>query len=500
MDLISRLRRSAVARPRVLVVDAPGTTLLRWSIEEGIDRRGWSLASSPAETDLLLVLGTPGEELAEAIEVVWSQVPEPRHRVDVEAAGDVGDTLDAALAGLLDGAALPRPDAGGRPGPSTLLARAGQVGDVAGAMDHSAMDHSGHDGMHQSEHGGMERSEHGAVGQDNQGAMDDAVDHDAMGAMDNGAMDDGDMEHAGHGGMDHPDHGSMDHWQHGGMNHGGTGEAGPDHGSHGGMQHPEHGSLDHSQHGGEGHGGHDGMDHSQQGGMGHGGHGGMSHGGMDHGSMDVAGLPMADTAPDRDGLQLDSLQISLGPVLGGWPIGLLLTGRLQGDVLTDVSLRWMDADHGMNEPLHDGGATRAAALDQLVRLLEVAGWSTAARDARRARDRLRSDDPAHVEAGRRLAGQVARRVSCSRTLAWSLRGLGAVDGSDPGGIHGDVLDRVRRWCAIAAGDGSVPPHEPPLDAVAAVLEGAELAAARLVVASLPLLHPVARREPVSTGA
>jgi len=60
MDLIERLRRWAVARPRVLVIDAPGSAALRWTVEAELERRGCALALSPAEADLLLVLGEPG--------------------------------------------------------------------------------------------------------------------------------------------------------------------------------------------------------------------------------------------------------------------------------------------------------------------------------------------------------------------------------------------------------------------------------------------------------
>lgn len=56
--------------------------------------------------------------------------------------------------------------------------------------------------------------------------------------------------------------------------------------------------------------------------------------------------------------------------------------------------------------------------------------------------------------------QVPRGVSRSRARVWSLRGLGAGDGSDPEGVHGDVVDRVRRWCTVATGDRFVPPDEP----------------------------------------
>jgi hypothetical protein len=213
----------------------------------------------------------------------------------------------------------------------------------------------------------------------------------------------------------------------------------------------------------------------------------------------VAGLPMAGTAPDRDGLQLDALQVALGPVLTGWPTGLLLHGQLQGDVLGHVRLAWADADTGDDRPVCTSEGTRLLALDRLNRFLEVAGWPTAARDARRARDRLRSADPAEAAAGHRFAVQLARRVRRSRTLAWSVRGIGAVEDAGPGDLHGDVLDRVLRWCELAAAPAlpAGPLLDVPLEQVARLLEGAELAAARLVVASLPLSHPVARRTPVS---
>jgi uncharacterized protein involved in copper resistance len=119
------------------------------------------------------------------------------------------------------------------------------------------------------------------------------------------------------------DHAGMDHagMDHAGMDHAGIDHAGMD---HAGM---DHAGMDHA-----------GMDHA---GMDHGGHGGMDHSG--HGGMDVAGLPMAGTVPDRDGLRLDALQVSLGPVLTCWPTGLLLHGQLQGDVLSRVRLTWVDA-------------------------------------------------------------------------------------------------------------------------------------------------------------
>ena len=224
--------------------------------------------------------------------------------------------------------------------------------------------------------------------------------------------------------------------------------------------------------------------------------GGHAHGEMQHGAAgedlgagdvhvhhdgEVAGLAMASTAPDRDGLDLDSLDVSLGPWLPGWPTGLVVQGALQGDVLTGVRAHWLDADHVTPGP---PGSLDVQALDLLAGFLVVAGWPRAAAEARAARTALltRLDD------GRRLAQRVARRVGGSRTLAWQVRGLGVAG-------DGDVLDRLRGWCAVAADPASAPPHSFTVEELADLLEGAELAAVRLVVASAAPLQ-VPRRHPV----
>ena len=42
-------------------------------------------------------------------------------------------------------------------------------------------------------------------------------------------------------------------------------------------------------------------------------------------------LDMAGSAPDRDGLELEQLHVSLGPALTAWPAGLRLDVAIQGD-------------------------------------------------------------------------------------------------------------------------------------------------------------------------
>ena len=50
------------------------------------------------------------------------------------------------------------------------------------------------------------------------------------------------------------------------------------------------------------------------------------------------GRPLAETAPDRDGLRLDRLNVRVGPWFPPFPPGLILALGLQGDVIQEVAL------------------------------------------------------------------------------------------------------------------------------------------------------------------
>ncbi|GAA3228168.1 hypothetical protein GCM10017691_19140 [Pseudonocardia petroleophila] len=197
----------------------------------------------------------------------------------------------------------------------------------------------------------------------------------------------------------------------------------------------------------------------------------MMHGG------EVAGLPMADRAPDRDGLTLDVLQMSLGPVLSDWPAGLVVHVTLQGDVVQAARVEVV----GEPGPAWECPPA-AAALDGLAQLLAVCGSSTAARTARRLRDDV-------------LAGTVdsavlhrfARRLRRSRTLRWATDGLGKLD--DGPDLAGDATARWLRWLDTAEHGGPAPDAgraAAALTALAGLVEGRELASVRVVVASLDM--------------
>jgi hypothetical protein len=293
---------------------------------------------------------------------------------------------------------------------------------------------------------------------------------------------------------------------------------GEDHGDredHGGGGHGDGENRGHDEHGGqEGHA----MEMDGSGEGGHGGHGG-GHG---HHMMGApAGLAMAERAPDRDGLKLDVLHVPLGPVLPDWPAGLEVMLRLQGDVVQSAEVRvpnGLGGERFWDEPWLGEGGTRgkaerrraAAHLDSVARLLGVAGWRGEADRARLLRDAVLEGRPGH-ELRPRFA-RFARRTGRSRPLRWMTRGIGVIDQSTVsrhgltgpaarhlGGVSarfegwlteiGESLSRVDDTAALDDDESSRGPvHAAPsralLAALPSLLDGAELASVRLIVASL----------------
>ncbi len=368
MGLSSLLARWGVAGAHVLVVESPGSWLTRATVERALERRGWRTALSPADADLLVVCGQPGDRLAEIVEQTWDLLPGPRTRVQVEHAEHVEPMLDAARAGLLDEQGQ-RQDAARRPLAPPRL----EEGTQAESADDGDM-------------GGM-------VGDD----MDD--------------MDDMDM-------------------------------SGP------------------------------------------------------------AGIALAGGESDRDGLEMDVLHVPLGPVLPHWPPGLVLWCTLQGDVLTAAEVDVLASS--APAPRGSAGPQVARRLDAAVDLLALAGWQAAAGEVRALRDGLLVNGPDPGPDGAAPIQQVHDKVARSRTLRWALRGLGHLDGPTdgptdgppdsatdgsavPAGLAGDVYDRLLALLS-AAGDALDRAPEvdrtPVLRLLPELVVGLDVAAARLVVASL----------------
>lgn len=437
MDLSRWLRIRATPRP--LLVAVPGGRAVRLAAERFTRERGWELAAAPADADLLVVCGIPGAFVGEAVERVWSQLPCPRARADIRTADDVADELDRARARLGD-LEQQRADSAGRASPAPIH---GVVGAETDHTEH-AVHHETQNTHRMSVQGNhFQSSAH-------QDGGDPGADGGAPGAM-------SDTEHGPgqHGGIDSRRGQEMAGGQgrHGGHDLAGGQEMRSGHD----MAGDQDTAGDHDMH--------------------------MMHGG------EVAGLPMADRAPDRDGLTLDQLHVTLGPVLSDWPVGMVVRLTLQGDVVQSAQAEMVGEAAAVGEAVAAAsswdGAPAAAPLDSLARLLSVCGCSTATRTARRLRDEL-------------LAGVVdaaelrtfARRLRRSRTLRWATDGIGRLDDTY-GDLAGDATHRWRRWVDAIEGTrpaadtnrGSGDRLRVVLEELPGLLEGQELAAVRVVVAS-----------------
>lgn len=225
--------------------------------------------------------------------------------------------------------------------------------------------------------------------------------------------------------------------------------------------------------------------------------GGTDPDGTDHGAEDMAGMdrdmgdmddmddmdisgpggiPLASGAGDRDGLEMDVLHLPLGPVLAGWPPGLMVLVTLQGDVIVEVEVRQFDPVGSVD--------VAACRLDAATHVLALAGAGALAQRAGLARDAQLG----LVPSGPELAA-LQRSVERSRVLRWALRHVGPIADPEehgwPAVWAGDTFDRLLRLLGPAPG-GALPAVEVDvvLAALPALLTGCELSAARLTVASL----------------
>ena len=206
------------------------------------------------------------------------------------------------------------------------------------------------------------------------------------------------------------------------------------------LDHGEHVHDGHEDHG-EHHGGHE--DHGEH----HDGHGG--HSGHDHHAM------MAVTGePSSDGLVMEDLEFTLGPLSPVLPAGLVAAIRLDGDVVCEVDLApsfhapggdptapvsWRIAHRA-----DDGDRHRSLIAIELERALSHAtwamslgtglGWEQLARRARTLAQRVIAIGSDVDRQALALADEAARRLldvtDGSRRLRFRLSGLAVVDHSD----------------------------------------------------------------------
>ncbi|MEU2616173.1 hypothetical protein ABZ570_32085 [Micromonospora sp. NPDC007271] len=105
MGLTDALARAAVRHAHVLAAEVPGHWMTRVAVERQVLVRGWRLARSPGDADILAVCGPPGPDLRRPLAQLWEQLPGPRTRVEVDSPRAVLVALDAAAANLRDTAA-----------------------------------------------------------------------------------------------------------------------------------------------------------------------------------------------------------------------------------------------------------------------------------------------------------------------------------------------------------------------------------------------------------
>ncbi|KOT31546.1 hypothetical protein ADK41_30825 [Streptomyces caelestis] len=456
MDVTGLVLRAIAGRPCVLVATMPGGAAVRLAVERSLRLRDWPQTSTPAQSDLLLVVGPDCPNLHAAVGRLWRDLPAPRARADVRTVDEVEAVLDAGRARLgsptaqREQAAMPVRAGGQRSGTQGEREHDEDAGEVSG--------HARHD-----RHGGGEAGGgHREGGQaDDEGHGDAPSDGDRPTEADHG-----DSGHARDGGD------TDDHDEH----HG--------HGGHGGMEMP--GGLPMAEQGED----RDGL------------------------TLDRLHVPLGPLLTDWPAgltvrLMLQGDVVQQADVDDPAP-------RTSGEVMEAFWVQpWVRASAGEPVPVGEAVRRRAAArLDSLGRLLAVAGWPAEAVSARRLRDDLLTGAPRSALAPR--FERFDRRVGRSRTLAWLTRGIGVVTARDAheAGVSGptaradgDVTDRYRQWLTEIRGDlprldepsllrvadeesprgpwnAARPPSAGLITLLPRLLVGAEFASARLIVAGL----------------
>lgn len=147
------------------------------------------------------------------------------------------------------------------------------------------------------------------------------------------------------------------------------------------------------------------------------------------------GRPMAERAPDRDGLELDQLPLRIGPYFNAFPAGLILDVQLQGDVVQEAVVS--------AEPVSPLPAIFSAALDNpvsitaiecaraqeqlrwLAHALRVYGLSSLGDRTLRLALQIAADRVGIADTVVELQA-IVRRIQRSGLLWWTARGVGVL--------------------------------------------------------------------------
>ena len=135
--------------PSCYVVEMKGGAEVRRAVEDEMDARGWRPLDAPAAADALILAGAVPDDLSAAADLLWSQFPCPRVRLEVRSPEDVARSLDSIALHLADC----EQTSAGRLRPTDEAARF-----VGGHEEHG---HGGHGGHEEHGHGGHEEHGHG---------------------------------------------------------------------------------------------------------------------------------------------------------------------------------------------------------------------------------------------------------------------------------------------------------------------------------------------------
>lgn len=159
------------------------------------------------------------------------------------------------------------------------------------------------------------------------------------------------------------------------------------------------------------------------------------------------GRELAGRAPDRDGLELDQLSVTLGPWWAGIPPGLVLDLKVQGDVVQEANVRIGP----VAPPVEEDVFRRALVADVEIGALEMArarhhlcwgsdvlrllGLQSEAHRVLAVAARIGEGASA---ADLRAASRTARGLASSRRLRHPLRGVGVLPAADVDDASGPV--------------------------------------------------------------
>lgn len=211
---------------------------------------------------------------------------------------------------------------------------------------------------------------------------------------------------------------------------------------------------------------------------------------MDMDMSGPAGIPLASgDDSDRDGLEMDVLHLTLGPVLPAWPAGLVVRCTLRGDVIGEAAVEFLPGSVASGPAIESAAGSlaastaRAAVLcDAAGHLLDVAGWEPMAAKVRRVRDGLLTGTAPGPLLVRLM--RVSRQLDRSRTLRWSLAGIPRTGEID---ARATLLGWLGTAATLLAGGQDVPQGSNwpnGIDELRRALIGQELSAARLIVACI----------------